>query len=1718
MFENKVIAFAVTLLLLSSAASVFGETSTTYYKEGNGSDEKTVTLDGETEDSSVTIKFPATEVLEANIGVSGMPDSDGSYPEGLSLGVKNYEWKYDGTGYGALGYQEKFSSNAKGASARFAGSGEEEVSLLIPTNSSINDASVKITGLPYGSGELNDYNKASIDTNGGSTSSAPVVSMLDNDYYVAWIDDGDLTDRETSIDSVKFRYYDGNWDDIVLIATNAGETSSILSDVLIHANDDHAVIAWLSDTGGEVIEASYSTDEGETWSTGEQIEPGSSHYIIYDYDGAVSDDGTIHIVWSALKESSGDEYHIYYQKSEDLGQTWDDEILISDTDSSSSIGAQIALSGNNVHISWEQYYESQSYYAAEYARSTDGGDTFGSPGTISSDNTVAETTISSQGSNVVIGWFESTEDGYAIKSKASSNSGTSFGSENVIQAADGSSFSFLGSDNDGSNNFYMTWMDIDDINSPRKIMSIRSANSGSSWNSPVNVDGISDGDVNDFRASPTVVANSDRVLVVWSDEYDKSGASNDQDIVYSISTNDGSTWSDIDDISEHYYEADSGTPSIAYSGDYLYLVYLDDGDYDQEDDTNGCDQSDRDGDVYFTRSDDGGETWEELIVLSNFDEDYATDLDYTSTTLQFRADITVSGDNVHVAWTDYNGYTGVSSIYYAKSTNNGKDWTSPEKIDSGNTGTKYGLTIGSNGNNVVVSWTNTYTYDIYTVSSTNGGNSWDDAILVSGDTTGLNYMPELLFNEGKFHLVWSDSSYGESLYYTYSTDGSSWAELVYLNEGTTAYYSYSPVISAEGSNLYVAWVDSGDYDGDGSSDYDIVWAVSNDNGETWNDVTIAIDTDTSTTLALPSIASGSGFTYISYQYASGGSYDYYFAFTQDDGGSWSDNFEITDYDNEQLVAKYHRMDMVVGDKTYFAFTEETDISGGDNTDTNIYVRSTLSDDYPEDPYIKITNNKDWEWAGELNSDNSPQTWGDSGGTKSLKNALQEALQNAIDNEETFVDDYGVEMTEIVMTVGSSSKGTVGFSELNIDYDAVIHVNTNGLVSALNAVIENSDELEAETAIKLNSETPGRVKLSDLSVLTTDADLSIDDLSFSGELLEGNDLVISAIITNEGEGDARVTVEFRNGDELIATANVEGVTGGDTKTVTTTWRDIPEGSHTITAEIVDSLPSDSSQGAEDIVSQSITVSSASPDITYNIEFGDLLVEGIANTWTLDIENDGEKYGEITTTLYWDDIEEEDNIITVEPQTKVDVDETKTFQGDITPTANVEKLYILLEDSEEGVLFDEEVDIDIKKLPNLVVTKIDWEDENGNVLTSFSDGSVAYAKIYVMNEGSFDITANAEIGITKSGKDLQVNFAGIVDSYGSIDLPANQETIITFNGNYPSVSFLSGGNSDFIGFWTFDLSIRDINAKNGDEQFWDSEELMFSDATNRVEISLPPSLAITSLSAIPMSANEGDPVTLTVYLANEGGASATGTINLLEFGSIVSATNFTIDGFGSKEVQISHTLPNPYDGELTLRVRIDRDSVIPTLGPQDSLDDDSYSLKIVVSGTLKESTVSESGSSDTGNAFVLVGAGAVVLVGSGTAYFLWSRFRTPADSLDPFGGGDAGEQQPPTAAPPIEQPPAAAPPAPAPVPEPPAAAPPAPAPVPEQPPAAAPPAPAPAPEPAAAPAPAPGETVLSVAVPAGAQPGQQIQIKAPDGRVVAVTIPAGLQPGQQFQVKV
>ena len=112
MFKNRILALALTILLVSSSTFSVAETSDEYYKSGNGSSQQSITLDGSSSDNSVSIRYPASEVIDASITVEGSSDSEGNFPESISLGVRNFEWKYDGTGYGALGKQTKFSTDS----------------------------------------------------------------------------------------------------------------------------------------------------------------------------------------------------------------------------------------------------------------------------------------------------------------------------------------------------------------------------------------------------------------------------------------------------------------------------------------------------------------------------------------------------------------------------------------------------------------------------------------------------------------------------------------------------------------------------------------------------------------------------------------------------------------------------------------------------------------------------------------------------------------------------------------------------------------------------------------------------------------------------------------------------------------------------------------------------------------------------------------------------------------------------------------------------------------------------------------------------------------------------------------------------------------------------------------------------------------------------------------------------------------------------------------------------------------------------------------------------------------------------------------------------------------------------------------------------------------------------------------------------------------------
>jgi hypothetical protein len=391
-------------------------------------------------------------------------------------------------------------------------------------------------------------------------------------------------------------------------------------------------------------------------------------------------------------------------------------------------------------------------------------------------------------------------------------------------------------------------------------------------------------------------------------------------------------------------------------------------------------------------------------------------------------------------------------------------------------------------------------------------------------------------------------------------------------------------------------------------------------------------------------------------------------------------------------------------------------------------------------------------------------------------------------------------------------------------------------------------------------------------------------------------------------------------------------------------------------------------------------------------------------------------------------------------------------------------------------------------------------------------VAYAKIYLKNEGTFDVTGTVDISLTKSGKKIVPS-----PNYGAnIAFPGESETILMIDGGYPRVEFNSGGEPGFTGTWTLEIEIIDIFAENSNEQIWDSEELTFTNTDSNVIIAQPPNLALSQFSSNDQNIKEGQAVVFTIVVTNDGEAEATGRILIKQGTTTLGGVDFTVEGYNTAKVTYEYSVPGEYNGELNLKAQIDSSSVSPPGGPSDTVEDDFLSLTLDVEGTTSNVKPVDS-SSGSGNLIVPVGVILVLLAGFGGVFFMYKRSQTGSEESDAFG---MPEQTPdgPAAAPPqpVAPPPAAAPPQP--VAPPPAAAPPQPV---APPPAAAPPqpvAPPPAEAPPQPPAAVPPQSVLTVTVPAGAQPGQQIQIKAPDGRVIAVNIPAGMQPGSQFQVKV
>ncbi|GEM_PF-1409414 len=237
---------------------------------------------------------------------------------------------------------------------------------------------------------------------------------------------------------------------------------------------------------------------------------------------------------------------------------------------------------------------------------------------------------------------------------------------------------------------------------------------------------------------------------------------------------------------------------------------------------------DRDGgdEIYYKNSTDGGVTW-------NADTRLSTGLSVQSTGYHHDL-LAISGTVVHVAWTD--SRDGNNEIYYRRSGDGGVSWGLETRLTN-NASVSEDSSISASGTNVNVVWNDNRdgNYEIYCKRSTNGGTSWGADTRLTNDIA-VSLDPSVATWGGNIHVVWYDTrDTNTEIYYKHSLDGgATWSTDTRLtnNSSLSAY----PTVGVSNTWVPVIWNDNRD------GNWNIYCKSSADNGAVWS-----LDTRLSTT-------------------------------------------------------------------------------------------------------------------------------------------------------------------------------------------------------------------------------------------------------------------------------------------------------------------------------------------------------------------------------------------------------------------------------------------------------------------------------------------------------------------------------------------------------------------------------------------------------------------------------------------------------------------------------------------------------------------------------------------------------------------------------------------------------------------------------------------------------------------------------------------------------
>jgi hypothetical protein len=332
----------------------------------------------------------------------------------------------------------------------------------------------------------------------------------------------------------------------------------VTSQVAVSGNNVYVV--W-EDNGAADIFFAKSTNNGATFGAPVDI----SNDAFSSSPKIMASGSNIYVVWRDTHGGAAND--IFFIKSSNNGTTFGSPINISNN-AGESTNQQIAVSGSNVYVTWQDLTPGNNEIF--FAKSTNSGTSF-SAATNLSNNAGASIfpQIAASGSNVYITWEDLTPgnaDTFFIKS---SDSGTTFGSK--VNLSNNAGASITPQIAASGTSVYVTWDDFTPGND--EIFFSKSTDGGATFNgaslgnppgAPINLSNTST-----ESKSPQIAVSGSNVYLVWQEKL----TSTNKDVLFIKSTDGGATFGPQVNLSSN--SGNSITPVIAVLGSNLGVAWVD---------------------------------------------------------------------------------------------------------------------------------------------------------------------------------------------------------------------------------------------------------------------------------------------------------------------------------------------------------------------------------------------------------------------------------------------------------------------------------------------------------------------------------------------------------------------------------------------------------------------------------------------------------------------------------------------------------------------------------------------------------------------------------------------------------------------------------------------------------------------------------------------------------------------------------------------------------------------------------------------------------------------------------------------------------------------------------------------------------------------------------------------------------------------------------------